>query len=62
MKNRLAALALFCVFLTTLGACGQMGPLYLPDSNGNVITRPTRTPPTPPTPPTSPTPQAPPQR
>jgi predicted small lipoprotein YifL len=35
-----------------LTSCGQMGPLYLPDTNGNVITRPipepTQPPPTPP--------------
>jgi predicted small lipoprotein YifL len=36
------ALALFTL---TLAACGQKGPLYLPDSTqGEVITRPTQTP------------------
>ena len=41
MKRVLCALAA----TLALGACGQMGPLYLPDANGNVITRPTHTPP-----------------
>jgi predicted small lipoprotein YifL len=29
----------------TLAGCGQKGPLYLPDSPGEVVTRPTATPP-----------------
>ena len=36
-----------CIVLTvlSLAACGQKGPLYLPDSTqGEVITRPTQTP------------------
>ena len=27
-----------------LGACGQKGPLYLPDQAGEIVTRPTQTP------------------
>ncbi len=30
-----------------LSACGQKGPLYLPEPAGNVIVRPTQTPPPP---------------
>ena len=42
MSERLliAALAVAC-----LAACGQTGPLYLPESQGEVVTRPTQTPP-----------------
>jgi predicted small lipoprotein YifL len=39
-----------------LAACGQKGPLYLPDANGTVVTRPTQSQPTN-TQPTSPQPQ-----
>lgn len=28
-----------------LAGCGQKGPLYLPDTSGEVVTRPTQTPP-----------------
>lgn len=28
--------------LLLLAACGQKGPLYLPDENGTVVTRPTQ--------------------
>jgi predicted small lipoprotein YifL len=28
--------------LVLLAACGQKGPLYLPDANGEVVTRPTQ--------------------
>jgi predicted small lipoprotein YifL len=59
---RLARLArsLILVMVTILPGCGQKGPLYLPDSGGEVITRPTQTPPEPaPTPPpSSPAPQS----
>ena len=37
-----------------LAACGQKGPLYLPDANGTVVTRPTQSQPAQPT---SPQPQ-----
>jgi predicted small lipoprotein YifL len=40
MKNVLIATAL----IVLLSACGQKGPLYLPDENGTVVTRPTQTP------------------
>jgi predicted small lipoprotein YifL len=36
---RMAAGAAVVVLLT---ACGQKGPLYLPDANGEVVTRPTQ--------------------
>jgi len=36
MRVALAAL----VFLAALGGCGQKGPLYLPDKNAAVVTRP----------------------
>ena len=45
MKTRITAIVFSCITSFGLGGCGQLGPLYLPDSNGNVITRPTRTPP-----------------
>jgi len=42
MKSRTAiyrvAASMFAVF--TLAACGQKGPLYLPDTGGEVVTRP----------------------
>ena len=40
------AVALIATLL--LSACGQKGPLYLPEPAGNVIVRPTQTPPAPP--------------
>ncbi len=33
------------LMLGTLAACGQKGPLYLPDAASEVVTRPTATPP-----------------
>ena len=58
MKTRITAIVFSCITSVGLGGCGQLGPLYLPDSNGNVITRPTRTPPEPRSPaPGSPAPQ-----
>lgn len=39
------AVALIATLL--LSACGQKGPLYLPEPAGNVIVRPTQTPPPP---------------
>jgi|KBSMisStaDraftv2_1062788.scaffolds.fasta_scaffold154641_2 predicted small lipoprotein YifL len=30
----------FASMLLALGACGQKGPLYLPDQGGEVVTRP----------------------
>jgi predicted small lipoprotein YifL len=36
--------------LMALGACGQKGPLYLPEKTGEVVTRPTQTPASPPSP------------
>jgi predicted small lipoprotein YifL len=36
---------MLCVALAaTLTACGQKGPLYLPDQTGEIVTRPTQTP------------------
>ena len=37
-------LALALALAATLSACGQKGPLYLPDKPGEIVTRPTRTP------------------
>jgi len=31
------------VLVMLLSACGQKGPLYLPDAEGTVVTRPTQT-------------------
>jgi predicted small lipoprotein YifL len=31
--------------VAALGACGQKGPLYLPDRPDEIVTRPTQTPP-----------------
>ena len=60
---RLARLAfsLILVMVTILPGCGQKGPLYLPDSGGEVITRPTQTPaePAPAPPASSPAPKSP---
>jgi predicted small lipoprotein YifL len=39
MRNVLSATAL----IVLLSACGQKGPLYLPDAEGTVVTRPTQT-------------------
>jgi predicted small lipoprotein YifL len=36
--------------LLLLGACGQQGPLYLPDEARDIVTRPVQTPPQPPEP------------
>lgn len=35
-----ARIALLIVAAATLAACGQTGPLYLPDRGGDVVTRP----------------------
>jgi predicted small lipoprotein YifL len=36
---------MLCVALAaTLAACGQKGPLYLPEQTGEIVTRPTQTP------------------
>lgn len=37
-------LALGVALAAALGACGQKGPLYLPEKTGEVVTRPTQTP------------------
>ena len=37
-------LALGVALATALVACGQKGPLYLPEKTGEVVTRPTQTP------------------
>jgi len=42
------------VLVVMLGGCGQKGPLYLPDSQGTVVTRPTQS--------TAPAPQQSPQQ
>jgi len=35
---------LFVALAATLAACGQKGPLYLPEQTGEIVTRPTQTP------------------
>ena len=45
---------------TALAACGQKGPLYLPDQAGGVVTRPTQTPEQAPAPPSPSSQEAPP--
>lgn len=49
-KSKAAAAVAAAAFLTslTLSACGQRGELYLPEPDGEVVTRPTQTPSTPP--------------
>jgi predicted small lipoprotein YifL len=41
MRRLLTMTLLACL----LGACGQKGPLYLPDKNGSVVTTPAASPP-----------------
>jgi predicted small lipoprotein YifL len=43
--SRATAIGLLCVGVTLIGAmgCGLKGPLYLPDHNGTVVTRPAGT-------------------
>jgi predicted small lipoprotein YifL len=55
MRVARLASSLILVMVTILPGCGQKGSLYLPDSGGEVITRPTQTPAEPtPVPPASP--------
>jgi predicted small lipoprotein YifL len=35
-----ARVGISCVVLALLAACGQKGPLYMPDKGGEVVTRP----------------------
>jgi predicted small lipoprotein YifL len=37
-------LALGVALMAALAACGQTGPLYLPEKTGEIVTRPTQTP------------------
>jgi predicted small lipoprotein YifL len=46
MAERARPLTLLFV-AALLAACGQKGPLYLPETTGEVVTRPTQTPPAP---------------
>jgi len=39
MSARTRRLILGVVLVSVLGACGQKGPLYLPEHNGVVVTR-----------------------
>jgi predicted small lipoprotein YifL len=61
MRPARLARNLILVMVTILPGCGQKGSLYLPDSGGEVITRPTQTPtePTPVPPASSPAPKSP---
>ena len=45
--------------LAAVGACGQKGPLYLPDRPGEIVTRPAQTPPDQEPPPTPEAPNSP---
>jgi len=46
--SELGVLRVACVLmLGSLAACGQKGPLYLPDQARDIVTRPTQTPPPP---------------
>jgi len=38
-------IALLCLLLAALPGCGKKGPLYLPDTAGEVVTRPAEAPP-----------------
>jgi predicted small lipoprotein YifL len=40
MARRFVTVVVGCGVLAGLGACGQKGPLYLPDKGGEVVTRP----------------------
>ncbi|MEO8018110.1 MAG: lipoprotein [Pseudomonadota bacterium] len=44
-KHLLQRLGIITLLLTALAACGQKGPLYLPDAPSDVVTRPAATPP-----------------
>lgn len=50
MKQRWLAFAIATALATALVACGQKGPLYLPEKTGEIVTRPTQTPAPAPTP------------
>lgn len=52
MSEKLAFLGMAVLMAGALSACGQKGPLYLPDAPSEVVTRPAATPPPAPTPPT----------
>jgi predicted small lipoprotein YifL len=41
----LALIGMAALILSALSACGQTGPLYLPDAPSDVVTRPAPTPP-----------------
>ena len=43
----LRRIAMFCLLAATLAGCGKKGPLYLPDTAGEVVTRPAGAPPAP---------------
>ena len=45
MADKLAFLARAALMVCALTACGQKGPLYLPDAPTEVVTRPAATPP-----------------
>ena len=40
MVRRVAAILMAAAVVAGVGACGQKGPLYLPDKGGTVVTRP----------------------
>jgi predicted small lipoprotein YifL len=43
-RRRTLGIALALLGALAMGACGQKGPLYLPDHAGEIVTRPTQTP------------------
>jgi predicted small lipoprotein YifL len=45
MSEKLVRLGVTVLMAGFLSACGQKGPLYLPDAPGEVVTRPAATPP-----------------
>jgi predicted small lipoprotein YifL len=49
-RTRLPLLTSALLPLLLLAACGQQGPLYLPDEARDIVTRPVQTPPQPPGP------------
>ncbi len=50
MSEKLALLGVTVLMAGALSACGQKGPLYLPDAPGEIVTRPVATPPPAPAP------------
>jgi predicted small lipoprotein YifL len=43
-RRQMTGISLALLGALAAGACGQKGPLYLPDQAGEIVTRPTQTP------------------